>query len=460
VSRAGAAPDATQQSRAVGAPASPRVAEAKLLALAVVVVTAGSALLSLSESAAAPTEALIFGGVMAGIALVAHLAVRSAAPDADPVLLPLALLLNGLGLIFVRRVDLVRESDLAVAQTLWTVVSVAFLCAVILLIRRVDLLSRYQYTFGLATLVLLVLPMVPGLTAGIINGARLWVRIAGMTLQPGEIAKITMVLFLAGYLERKRALLSVATQRVGPFLLPAARHLAPLLLATGAALVIMAGLRDLGSALLFFGAFIAMLYVATGRLAYPAIGAAFFAVGSFIVYHLFGHVRVRIRIWIDPWDRVADEGYQIAQSLFAFGTGGLTGTGLGFGRPQDIPFSETDAIFAVVGEELGLLGATAMLVAFVLLVVRGFKIALTARDEFATLLALGLTVIIGLQTFIIIGGLTRLVPLTGITLPFVSYGGSSLLSNFVLVALLLRISDESRGSARGRPAGRRAEVRA
>jgi cell division protein FtsW (lipid II flippase) len=460
VSRAGAAPDATQQSRAVGAPASPRVAEAKLLALAVVVVTAGSALLSLSESAAAPTEALIFGGVMAGIALVAHLAIRSAAPDADPVLLPLALLLNGLGLIFVRRVDLVRESELAVAQTLWTVVSVAFLCAVILLIRRVDVLSRYQYTFGLATLVLLVLPMVPGLTAGIINGARLWVRIAGMTLQPGEIAKITMVLFLAGYLERKRALLSVATQRVGPFLLPAARHLAPLLLATGAALVVMAGLRDLGSALLFFGAFIAMLYVATGRLAYPAIGAAFFAVGSFIVYHLFGHVRVRIRIWIDPWDRVADEGYQIAQSLFAFGTGGLTGTGLGFGRPQDIPFSETDAIFAVVGEELGLLGATAMLVAFVLLVVRGFKIALTARDEFSTLLALGLTVIIGLQTFIIIGGLTRLVPLTGITLPFVSYGGSSLLSNFVLVALLLRISDESRGAARGRPAGRRAEVRA
>jgi cell division protein FtsW (lipid II flippase) len=460
VSRQGAAPDATQQSRAVGAPANPRMAEAKLLALAVVVVTAGSALLSLSENAAAPTEALIFGGVVAGIALVAHLAVRSAAPDADPVLLPLALLLNGLGLIFVRRVDLVRESELAVAQTLWTVVSVAFLCAVILLVRRVDLLSRYQYTFGLATLVLLVLPMVPGLSAGIINGARLWVRIAGMTLQPGEIAKITMVLFLAGYLERKRALLSVATQRVGPFLLPAARHLAPLLLATGAALVVMAGLRDLGSALLFFGAFIAMLYVATGRLAYPAIGAGFFAVGSFIVYHLFGHVRVRIRIWIDPWDRVADEGYQIAQSLFAFGTGGLTGTGLGFGRPQDIPFSETDAIFAVVGEELGLLGATAMLVAFVLLVVRGFKIALTARDEFSTLLALGLTVIIGLQTFIIIGGLTRLVPLTGITLPFVSYGGSSLLSNFVLVALLLRISDESRGAARGRPAGRRAEVRA
>jgi cell division protein FtsW (lipid II flippase) len=455
-----AAESRSAESRTAGATAGPRAAEAKLLILAVVVVTAASALLSLSQSPEAPMEALVFGGVLAGIALVAHLAVRAAAPDADPVVLPLALVLNGLGLVFVRRVDIARETDLAVTQTLWTVVAVAFLCAVILLIRRVDVLARYQYTFGLATLVLLVLPMVPGLSAGIINGARLWVRVAGMTLQPGEIAKITMVLFLAGYLERKRALLSVATQRVGPLLLPAARHLAPLLLATGAALVIMAGLRDLGSALLFFGAFVAMLYVATGRLAYPAIGVGSFAVGAFIVYHLFGHVRVRFRIWLDPWERVSDEGYQIAQSLFAFGTGGLTGTGLGFGRPQDIPFSETDAIFAVVGEELGLLGATAMLLAFVLLVVRGFKIALTARDEYATLLALGLTVTFGLQTFVIIGGLTRLVPLTGITLPFVSYGGSSLLSNFVLVALLMRISDESRGAARGRASRRTAQARA
>lgn len=428
---------------------TPRGVEARLLLFAVVIITAASALLELSESADPPVEALIFGGVMAAAALVVHLTLRTTARDADPVLMPLALLLNGLGLVFVRRVDMARETELAVTQTVWTIVSIAILCGVILFIRRTDMLSRYQYTFGLATLVLLVLPMVPGLTAGLINGARLWVRVAGMTVQPGEIAKITMVLFLAGYLERKRALLSVATQRLGPLLLPAARHLAPLLLATGIALVVMAGLRDLGSALLFFGAFIALLFVATGRFAYPAIGATFFAVGSFIVYHLFGHVRVRVRIWLDPWERVSEEGYQIAQSLFAFGTGGLTGTGLGFGRPQDIPFSETDAIFAVVGEELGLLGTTAMMVAFVLLVTRGFKIAVTARDEFSTLLATGLTVIIGLQTFVIIGGLTRLVPLTGITLPFVSYGGSSLLSNYVLIALLLRISDESRGAAQG-----------
>jgi cell division protein FtsW (lipid II flippase) len=433
----------------------PRAVEARLLVFVVLLTSGAAALLALTESAEPPLEALIYPGALAVAAVFAHAAVRVAAPHADPLLLPLGVLLNGLGLVFVRRIDMVRDTDLAAAQTVWTLVSIAALCAVVLFVRRVDVLARYQYTFGLATIVLLLLPMVPGLSAGIINGGRLWIRVAGMTFQPGEVAKITMVLFLAGYLERKRALLSVATQRFGPILLPAARHLAPLLLATGAALVVMAGLRDLGSALLFFGAFIALLYIATGRVAYPAIGAITFAVGSFVVYHLFGHVRIRVRIWMDPWDRVADEGYQIAQSLFAFGTGGLTGTGLGFGRPQDIPFSETDAIFAVVGEELGLLGATAMLLAFFLLVARGFKIGLTARDEFGTLLATGLTIIVGLQTFVIIGGLTRVVPLTGITLPFVSYGGSSLLANYIIIALLVRVSHESRGSDAGRAAARR-----
>ncbi len=424
-----------------------RAVEARLAIFAVLITAGAAALLALSETTDPPVEALVYPGALAVAAVFAHAAIRYAAPHADPLLLPLVILLNGIGLVFVRRIDLVRGSELGTAQTMWTLVSIAALCAVILFVRRVDVLAGYQYTFGLATIVLLLLPLVPGLTAGIINGAQLWIRIGPMTFQPGELAKITLVLFLAGYLERKRTLLSVATQRVGPFLLPAARHLAPLLLATGVALVIMAGLRDLGSALLFFGAFVALLYVATGRLAYPAIGAVAFAVGAFVVYHLFGHVRVRFRIWLDPWERVADEGYQIAQSLFALGTGGLTGTGLGFGRPQDIPFSETDAIFSVIGEELGLLGTTALLLTFVLLLARGFKIALTARDEFGTLLATGLTVIIGLQTFVIIGGLTRLVPLTGITLPFVSYGGSSLLANWILIALLLRISHESRGAA-------------
>jgi cell division protein FtsW (lipid II flippase) len=429
---------------------SARATEARLLAFAVLLTLFAGLLLGWAEGPDLPVPALITAGSLAVIALVAHLTIRAAAPDADPTLLPLAVLLNGLGLVLVRRVDLATGSELAATQTVWTAVSVGAMCAVLLFVRQVRHLGRYQYTFGLATLVLLLLPLVPGLTAGVINGAQLWIDLFGMRFQPGELAKLTMVVFLAGYLERKRALLSVANQRIGPLLLPAPRHLAPVLLAAGMALVVMAGLRDLGSALLLFGAFLAVLYVATGRPAYPVLGGVAFAIGSFIAYHLFGHVRVRVRIWLDPWASVTDEGYQLAQSLFAIGTGGLTGTGLGQGRPQDVPFSSTDAIFVVVGEELGLLGATALLVAFLLLIARGFKIALTARDEFGTLLALGLTVTIALQTFVIVGGLTRLVPLTGITLPFVSYGGSSLLSNYLLIALLLRVSDESRGVVVGR----------
>jgi cell division protein FtsW (lipid II flippase) len=433
--------------------------ELRLLLGALVVALGAAALLQLSLGTDVPIESLVPVLALGGASLVAHIVVRRLAADADPLLLPLSVLLTAFGLVFVRRVDLVVDGALAATQTVWSIVSVAAMCGLLVVLREVRTLSRYQYTFGLVTIVLLLLPLVPGITAGVINGAQLWIRIAGMTIQPGEIAKLTMVLFLAGYLERNRALLSVATQRLGPVLLPAARSLAPVLVAAGMALVIMAGLRDLGSALLLFGAFMAMLYIATGRIAYPLLGLLAFAVGSYLAYGFFSHVRVRVSIWLDPWSQVQDAGYQLAQTLFAFGTGGVTGTGLGFGRPQDIPFSSTDAIFAVVGEELGLLGATAMLLAFLLLAARGFKIALTARDEFATLLAVGLTVLIAFQTFVIVGGLTRLVPLTGITLPFVSYGGSSLLSNFLLVGLLLRISDESRGHTLGRERRQRTRQR-
>jgi cell division protein FtsW (lipid II flippase) len=425
-----------------------------------VITSLAAVLLGWSESAELPPTAIVTGLALAVTAVVAHLTVRAFAADADPTLLPMAFLLNGLGLVFVRRVDLATGSDLAATQTVWTAISVGVLCAMLLVIRRVGVFARYQYTFGLLTILLLLSPMIPGLTAGVINGAQLWIEAFGMRFQPGEIAKLTMVVFLAGYLERNRALLSVATQRLGPVMLPAARHLAPVLVAAVMAMAIMAGLRDLGTALLFFGAFIAMLYVATGRVAYPAFGTVFFAFAAWIAYLQFSHVRNRVSIWLDPWADVTGIGYQLAQSLFALGTGGLTGTGLGLGRPQDVPFSATDAIFVVIGEELGLLGATAVLLAFLLLTFRGLKIATTARDEFGTLLAVGLTITLAFQTFVIVGGLTRLVPLTGITLPFMSYGGSSLLSNYLLVALLLRISDESRGAARGRDVERRRLPRA
>lgn len=439
--------------------AGTRGRELSLLLGAVLVSAAAAAVLELSQTETLTFTPLVPVLTIGAVGVLAHLVIRGRAPDADPLLLPIAILLNGIGLVFVRRVDLATGGELATPQTLWSVVSILAMCGLLVGLRETRSLGRYQYTFGLATLALLLLPLVPGITAGTINGAQLWIRVAGMTFQPGELAKITMVLFVAGYLERNRALLSVATQRVGPLLLPAARSLAPVFLAAGAALVIMAGLRDLGSALLAFGAFVTLLYVGTGRLAYPVVGAFAFAGASALAYNLFGHVRVRVSIWLDPWSQVQDSGYQLAQSLFAFGTGGLTGTGPGFGRPQDIPFSSTDAIFSVIGEELGLLGTTAILLAFLLMVMRGFKIAQTAPDEFSTLLAVGLTVTIAFQTFVIVGGVTRLVPLTGITLPFVSYGGSSLLSNYLLIGLLLRISDESRAQVTGRATSRDARRR-
>ncbi|MEY3020000.1 MAG: hypothetical protein RLZZ272_984 [Actinomycetota bacterium] len=429
---------------------SVRSREASLLVGAIALPIAGLAILGWSVSPDLSPTVTATAVSLAVIATVAHLAVRAAAPDADPVLLPLALLLNGFGLVLVRRVDLAAGSSLAAAQTGWTTLSVGALILTLLFVRRVGALGRLPYSMGLATILLLLAPLVPGLTAGVINGARLWIDLGGMRFQPGELAKITMVLFLAGYLERNRSLLSVATQRVGPLLIPAPRHLAPVLLAAGAALAILAGLRDLGSALLFFMTFIAMLYVATGRVAYPVLGLGAFGAGATLVHRAFDHVQTRVAIWLDPWADVSGAGYQIAQSIFALATGGLTGTGLGLGRPQDVPFVATDAILVVAGEELGLLGATALLVAYLLLVVRGLRIAMTARDEFGTLLATGLAFTLAIQTFVIVGGLTRIVPLTGITLPFVSYGGSSLLANHIIIALLLRISDESRGAARGR----------
>lgn len=426
-----------------------RAVEARLLAGAVLLVAFAGILLGWSMARDLPPAGIVTGIALAVTALVAHAAVRATAPAADPVILPLAMLLTGFGLVFIRRIDLATGGELAAAQTAWTAVAVGLMCAFLLFVHDIRLLARYQYTVGLATVILLLLPTVPLLSAGVINGARLWIDVFGMRVQPGEVAKLTLVLFLASYLERNRQLLAVATERIGPVLVPAARHLAPIVVAAAIAIMAMTGLRDLGSAVLVFGTFIVMLYAATGRIAYPLFGAAVFGLATFFVAHQFDHVQRRIDIWLDPWTDLQDTGYQIVQSLFALGTGGLTGTGLGLGRPQDVPFAATDAMFVVIGEELGLLGATAILVVYVLLVGRGLHIAQAARDEFSSLVALGLTVTLALQVFVIIGGLTRVVPLTGITLPFVSYGGSSLVANFLIVAGLLRISATSRSAARG-----------
>src|SRR5207237_559074 len=277
--------------------------------------------------------------------------------------------------------------------------------------------------------------------ARVVKGRGRWGRLGGITLRPGEFAKVTLCIFRASYLVAQRELLSVATHRLGPAMVPDFKHFGPILLAWGLSLVVLVAERDLGSSLLFFALFIAMLWVATARGAYLILGAGLFGMGSLLAVKAFAHVHDRVQIWLNPWPFADGKGFQTIQALFALSAGGIFGTGLALGSPQRIPAVTTDFIFAAVGEELGLLGTCAIVVAFLLMVGTGLRIALRAESPFEKLLATGLTTIIGVQAFIIIGGVTRLVPLTGITLPFVSYGGSSLLANYVLLALLLRVSD-------------------
>ena len=424
----------------VTASTAPRRVERQLLTMAMgIVLVAGTLLLFAIPDDPWPVAlAPLF--VLAGLVAGVHALVRLLAPHADPLVLPLLVLLNGLGLVLLRRIDLAEGTSFAVSQLVWTALGLACFAATLALVRDHTSLTRLSYTFGLLTLVLLVLPLLPVIGREV-NGARLWIDLGPLRFQPGEVAKLTLVVFLAGYLERTRALLTVAQHRIGPLLLPAPRHLAPLATAVLLALGVLVVQKDLGSSLLLFGIVVVMLYAATGRVAYPALGLVTFGIGAVLAYRLFGHLRSRVAIWLDPFADPLDSGYQLVQVLFAISNGGLTGTGLGQGTPDGIPFAHTDAIFAIAGEELGLFGATAILVAYALLIARGMRIATRCRDDVGTLLAVGLTAIIALQVFVIVGGLTRLIPLTGITLPMISYGGSSLIANHVLLALLLRIDD-------------------
>jgi cell division protein FtsW (lipid II flippase) len=290
---------------------------------------------------------------------------------------------------------------------------------------------------------LLMLPATP--LGQEINGAQLWVSFGAFSFQPGELAKICLVVFFAAYLAERKELLAIASRRIVGFHVPDLKHFGPLLVMWGVSLAVMFYEKDLGSSLLFFSIFLVMLYIATARIVYMAFGGLLFLAGAFVGYQMFSHVQLRVQVWMDTFnpETIQDESFQLAQSLFALATGGLFGTGLGRGRPDLIPAAETDFIFSVIGEELGMLGTVAVLLCFILLVARGFRVALAARSDFGQLLAAGLTVILGVQTFIILAGVTRLLPLTGITLPFMSYGGSSLLSNFILIALLVRISHEN-----------------
>jgi peptidoglycan glycosyltransferase len=420
-----------------------RNTELGLIVLALLIITGAYVLAALGRTASMPTNLVPFLVFIVGLLVAAHVALRRLAPDADPVLLPIAGLLNGIGYVFIARLD----PDLAGLQATWTALGVGAFVLTLIVVKRARDLERLRYTVALVGVALLMMPLLPVVGRNI-NGARLWVRFGPVNFQPGEFAKIALAIFFASYLVEKREVLSIATRQLGNFAVPDLRHFGPILLAWGFSLVIIMAERDLGSALLFFALFIAMLWVATGRGAYLVIGGVLFAIGSTMAWASFNHVQQRVRVWLDPWPYAADQGYQLVQGIFAFAAGGLAGTGLSLGSPQKIPAAATDFIFAAIGEELGLLGTTAVIVAFLLMVGIGLRIALRAENHFDKMLATGLTTILGLQTFIILGGVTRLVPLTGITLPFVSYGGSSLLANYVLLALLLRLSDDTGRRAR------------
>ncbi len=436
-----------------------RGTELVLLAFSLAISMAAYASVGLAHDGALPAGMLGYGAGLAVLFGVAHLVIRRFAPYADPVMLPAVTAINGLGLAIIHRLDLAYAdraeqfgtdvpSAAAPAQLTWTAVGIVFFVAVLLLVRDHRVLQRFTYTAMVIGLGLLLLPLLP-LIGTTINGARIWIRLLGFSFQPGELAKIVLLVFFAGYLVVKRDVLALASRRVAGIDLPRARDLGPVIVAWAASLGVLVFERDLGTSLLFFGVFIAMLYVATERLSWLLIGLALFLSGSFLAWTFFGHVRERVDIWLNAFAprNVSDDSYQLVQGLFGMGTGGLLGKGLGQGRPDIVPYAQTDFIVAAIGEELGLTGLMGVLIVYAIVVQRGLRTAIAVRDSFGKLLAAGLAFSIALQVFVVVGGVTRLIPLTGLTMPFLSYGGSSLVANWAIIALLLRISDAARRPA-------------
>ena len=453
-------------------------------------VAAGFAAVLTTRSADVSNATLTYGAVFLGLCVLAHLFIRARLPDADPYMFPLAALLAAVGLVVIYRID----AELAREQAQWFVVGLLLFCATIMLVRDHHVLERYRYLIAAGSIALLVMPRLPGIGVQD-NGAFLAIKLGPIQFQPAEFAKLGIIIFLASYLRetadvllRPRlrplpfarqlllfgipalaTLLLVLALDLGPagsILLivfvaslvavlrerPSPKHFGPLLLVWGLAMLMLIFIRDLGSSLMFFGGFLALLYVATGRLSLVGVGSTMFFGGAFFLARTVGHVQERVDIWLDPFspDLVDDEGYQIAQSLFAQADGGLFGQGFGRalldlpGGGRILPAAHTDLIYSVFVNEVGLFGAAGLIGAYLLLVFRGFKVALLANDGFSKLLATGLTAVLALQVFVIVGGVTRVIPLTGVTLPFVSYGGSSIVANMVLLALLLIVSEKAR----------------
>jgi cell division protein FtsW (lipid II flippase) len=419
-----------------------RGAELVLLLLALCVGIGAYASVGLGVEGELPVDMLAYSGWLAALAIGAHVVVRLTAPYADPVLLPVVTALNGLGLAMIYRIDLASNTDRSAKQLMWTTLGVVLFSAVLLLLRDHRRLQAFTYTFGLAAILLLLLPLVPGLGVQI-NGARIWIGVGGFSFQPGEVAKVLLVIAFAGYLVLHRDALALAGRRVLGIDFPRGRDLGPIFGMWVVSLGILVFQRDLGSSLLFFGLFLVMLYVATERPGWLVVGSTLFAGGALLAYSLFSHVQTRVEGWVDPFSDT-DRFGQIVEGLYGMAYGGLIGRGLGQGEPWRVPFSYSDFIVAAIGEELGLTGVIAMILLFGLIVERALRTALICRDGFGKLMATGLGVVFALQVFVVVGGVTKLIPLTGLTTPFMSYGGSSMVANWAVIGLLLRISDQVR----------------
>jgi len=432
-------------------PARLRNLELVLLLFAIGIDIAAIALVQLGALGHTGLTVLSLMGMLGVLLLAMHVVLRVVASEADPLILPIITVLNGLGIAMIYRLDLadglVGWESAGIRQIVWTALAVVIASGVLIVVRNHRVLQRYRYVAMFTGIVLLILPMLPiiGLT---VNGARLWVAIGPFQFQPGELAKVALAIFFAGYLVTARDSLSMVGRRFLGMRLPRARDLGPILVVFAASMLVLIFQRDLGTALLYFGLFLVMLYVATGRSSWIVLGLTLFLVGAFVASRLLSYVGGRVDAWLDPFSNQnydADGGsYQLVQGLFGLADGGLIGTGLGQGSPDITPLAESDYIISALGEELGLIGLFAILALYLLFVSRGFRIGFAGQDDFGRLLGVGLAFVIALQVFVVIGGVTRVIPLTGLTTPFLAAGGSSLVANWIIAALLLRLSDTVR----------------
>jgi len=442
-----------------------RNAELVMVLFAMTIVTFYTATMELALVGHLPADFFVLPVLLTMVFVGAHVVVRILVPYADPAILPCVALLNGLGVMFLRRLDLgdAKVADraglsnfggLAFHQLTWTVVALVVAVVALIVVRDHRSLSRYAYTLGLIGIILMMLPAVLPAKFSEVNGAKLWIRVGGFQIQPGEFAKLLLLCLISYYLVRKREVLSLASRRFAGIDFPRGRDLGPVLVVWVLSLMVLVFEKDLGTSLLYFGLFVVTLYIATERVSWLIIGLLLFFGGSTLAYFLgaaiggpFANFYLRVTIWLDPFGDPTNKGYQLVQSLLGLGTGGIFGAGPGSGNPGLVPFVENDFIFAGFGEEVGLFGLTALLLVYLVIVERGLRAALAVRDSFGKLVAGGLSFTLGLQIFVMVGGITGLIPLTGQTTPFLSAGGSSLMANWLLVALLLRISDAARRPA-------------